>query len=72
MRIFGIILVVVGILAFIVPNISFTRKEKVLDIGPIEAVTEKRESFPVSPLLGVTALAAGAAMIVASVITGKK
>ena len=36
MRTFGIVLIIVGILMLIVPSINFTRKEKVVDIGPIE------------------------------------
>lgn len=72
MKIFGIILIALGILAFVVPSISFTMKKKVLDIGPIEAVAKKRETLPLSPLLGVTSVAAGAAIVVAAVLTNKK
>lgn len=72
MRILGIILIVIGIVAMVLPGISFTRKEKILDIGPIEAVAEKKETLPLSPLLGVTSLAAGAAIIVAGLVTNKK
>jgi hypothetical protein len=55
----------------VVPNIPFTRQEKILDIGPIHATAEKKENIPLSPLLGVGSLAAGAAIVVASIITKK-
>lgn len=72
MKILGIILIVIGLLAFVIPSITFTRKEKILDIGPIEAVAEKKESLPLSPLLGVSALAVGGGLIVAAYVTKKK
>lgn len=72
MKILGIVLIVIGLLALAIPGINYTRKEKILDIGPIEAVAEKRETLSLSPLLGVTALAVGAAIIVAGIITKKK
>ncbi len=72
MKILGIALIVIGLLALAIPGINYARKEKILDIGPIEAVAEKRETLSLSPLLGVTSLAVGAAIIVAGIITKKK
>lgn len=66
MRIFGIILIVAGILAVALPYVTFTKREKVLDIGPIEAVTEKKESVPISPIVGIVMVAGGAAMVIGS------
>jgi uncharacterized membrane protein HdeD (DUF308 family) len=60
----GIILVVVGILALVVPSISFTQKEKVLDIGPIEATKTETKRIPVAPIVGISALIVGAALLV--------
>jgi hypothetical protein len=68
MRILGIILIVAGVIAFALPYVTFTKKEKVLDIGPIEAVAEKKESVPVSPIVGGVLLLAGAGLVIA----GKK
>ena len=72
MKTLGILLIVIGLLAFVLPVIPFTRKEKILDIGPIEAVAEKKESLSLSPLLGVSALAVGGALVVAACVTQKK
>jgi len=71
-KIFGVILIVIGILAMAIPSLPITRKEKILDIGPIEAVVEKKETISLSPFLGLTAIAAGAAMMLAAVITKKR
>lgn len=67
MRILGIILIVVGILTLALPYVTFTKKEKVIDIGPIEAVAEKQENIPVSPIIGIVVLVAGAGIVIASV-----
>lgn len=71
MRTLGIILIIAGVLAFALPYVTFTKKEKVLDIGPIEAVAEKQENVPVSPIVGGVLLLAGAGIVIASVVSKK-
>lgn len=72
MKTLGILLVVLGLVAFAFPVVSFVRKEKVLDIGPVEVTAKKRETVSFAPLLGVTFLAVGGAILVAGAITGKR
>lgn len=67
MRILGIILIVAGLLALALPYVTFTKQEKVLDIGPIEAVAEKKERIPVAPIIGIVVLLAGTGIVIASV-----
>lgn len=71
MRILGIVLIVVGLLTLALPYVTFTRQEKVLDLGPIQATAEKKERIPVAPIVGVVILLAGAGITVASAL-GKK
>ena len=70
MRIVGIVLICLGLLALALPYITFTKQEKVLDIGPIEAVAEKKETIPVSPIIGIIVLLAGAGIVIASARKG--
>ena len=42
---------------------SYTEREKVLDIGPLEATTETRETIPVAPIAGIGAIAGGIALV---------
>ena len=70
MRIVGIALICIGLLTLALPYITFTKQEKVLDIGPIEAVAETKESIPVSPIIGVVVLLAGAGILIASARKG--
>ena len=64
-NIIGVILIVVGLIGLIWGGISYTREEKVLDLGPIEATAERRETIPVTPLAGGLALAGGIILLVA-------
>ena len=65
MRMFGVVLVVLGLLALVYGGISYTKREKVLDLGPIQATTTEKKQIPLPPIAGGLAVLAGAAMIVA-------
>lgn len=65
MRLFGAILVVLGLLALVYGGISYTKREKVVDLGPIEATATEKKQIPISPIAGGLAVVAGAVMIVA-------
>jgi hypothetical protein len=64
MKILGIVLVVLGILGFVFGGFSFTRKETVADIGPIEIQASERERIPITPLASGIAVVAGIALLV--------
>ena len=64
MKALGAVLVVLGILALAYGGISWTRKDKVIDAGPIEVTTDKKESVPLPPLAGGLLLIGGLALIV--------
>ena len=61
----GAVLIVIGLIGLIWGGISYTREEKVLDIGPIEATAERRETIPVTPVVGGIALVGGIVLLLA-------
>jgi hypothetical protein len=61
----GILLIVVGVIGLAVGGINYTRREKVIDIGPIEATAERQERIPLPPIAGGLALAAGVVLLLA-------
>jgi hypothetical protein len=63
-RIVGIALMVLGIIALLYGGITYTKREKVLDIGPIEATAKTRETIPLSPVFGAVAIVSGIALFV--------
>ncbi len=60
----GIVLIVLGALALAYQGINYTRTEKVIDIGPLQATTETQQRIPVPPILGGLALLGGVALLV--------
>ena len=63
MKVLGGILVVFGLVALLYGGVSWTRREKVLDAGPIQVTTEKKESLPISPIAGGLMLVAGVVLL---------
>ena len=59
----GIILIILAVIAFSFQGITYTKREKVLEIGPIEATAEKKETIPLPPVLGAAALIGGIALV---------
>lgn len=60
----GIVLIVLGILALTYQGITYTRHERVLDVGPIHASADTKERVPIPPILGALAIAGGIALLV--------
>jgi uncharacterized membrane protein len=60
----GIALIILGIVAFAYQGITHTSREKIIDIGPIQATADTQKSIPLSPLLGGLVLVGGIALVV--------
>jgi hypothetical protein len=61
--IIGVLLIIVGLAALLMGGFSYTKSEKVLDVGPLEASVETKERIPLPPIAGGLALAAGVALL---------
>ena len=59
----GLILIVVGVIALAYQGITYTTREKILDVGPLEATAERQKTIPLPPLVGGAALVGGLLMI---------
>ena len=62
----GLLLIILGIAGLAFGGFSFTHKEKVIDLGPIEASADKKESLPIPPILGALAIVGGVVLVAAS------
>lgn len=60
----GIVLIAVAIAAFAYQGISYTTREKVVDIGPLHMTAEKTRTLPLSPIVGGLALVGGIVLLV--------
>ena len=66
MRMVGIVLVVLGVLGVLWGGVSWTRSERVVDLGPVEINKQTRETLPLPPIAGAVLLVAGVALLVGS------
>jgi hypothetical protein len=64
LRVVGLVLVVIGIVALLWGGVFWTRDKTVIDAGPIEVNTQQHEGVAIPPILGVGALVAGIALLV--------
>ncbi|MBU0971643.1 MAG: LPXTG cell wall anchor domain-containing protein [Proteobacteria bacterium] len=58
------ILIVLGIASFGYQGITYTTREKVIDIGPLTVTTDKTETIPLPPIIGAIALVGGGGLLI--------
>ena len=63
-RIVAVFLIIVGVLALVYQGITYTTRERVLKIGPLEATAEKEKTIPLPPIIGGLMIAGGIVMLV--------
>ena len=63
----GIALIALGLIALVYQGITYTTREKVVDLGPLKITAEKEKTLPLSPILGGLALAGVIVLVVAAV-----
>jgi uncharacterized membrane protein HdeD (DUF308 family) len=64
MAVAGIVLVLLGVAALAYQGITYTSRETVVDIGPIQATADRERTLPLPPVLGVAALAGGVLLVI--------
>lgn len=62
-KLIGVLLIVFGLVALAVGGINYTKREKVLEIGPLTATTEEHKQIPLSPVVGIVAVVGGVAIL---------
>jgi len=60
----GIVLIILGVLALAYQGITYTTREKVIDLGPLQASVDKKKSIPLPPIVGAVALAGGVVLVI--------
>jgi len=63
----GIALILLGVVAFAYQGITYTTRKNVIDIGPLQATVDKKETIPLPPLVGGLALVGGIALLLVGV-----
>lgn len=65
--ILGIALIVLGVVAFAYQGINYTTRENVIDLGPLQATVDKKETIPLPPLVGGLAVVGGIVLLIVGV-----
>jgi hypothetical protein len=60
---FGVVLIVAGIVGLGVANISFTEQKTVLDAGPLKITKQEEHTIPVPTIAGIAAIVIGLGMV---------
>ena len=61
----GLLLIFGGIAALAVPYITYTEKERVVDVGPLKIDTNETHHLPIPQIAAAAAIVAGLALIMA-------
>jgi hypothetical protein len=59
----GIVLAIIGIISLAYQGITYTTREKKVDLGPIEIVHADKKTIPLPPILGAIALIGGITLV---------
>jgi hypothetical protein len=65
MRPIGLLLVVLGIVALVVPSITFFTTDRVADVGFFKIDVSRPHTIVLNPIVGIVAVVAGLALILA-------
>lgn len=63
--IIGVILIVIGIVALAYGGFTYTKREKIIDAGPLQVSADREKTFPLPPLLGGICLVGGIILVLA-------
>ncbi len=62
----GLILIAIGIIALAYGGFNYTKREKVIDAGPLQVSADREKTVPLPPILGGLCLVGGVVLLVAS------
>ena len=65
----GVVLIFVGLAALAYQGVTYTKRETVLDIGPLHATADHQKTLPISPIVGVSVVVGGVVLLFAGART---
>lgn len=63
-RTIGIVLMILGIILLVWTGFTYTKKEKIIDAGPIQVSAEREKSINWPPYVGAIVLVVGAVLFI--------
>jgi UDP-N-acetylmuramyl pentapeptide phosphotransferase/UDP-N-acetylglucosamine-1-phosphate transferase len=62
----SILMIILGVVALTYQGITYTTREKAIDIGPLQITAERTHTLPLLPVLGGIAIVGGVVLFLAS------
>ena len=63
-KIMALVLIALGIIAFVYQGISYQSQDRVVDLGPLHVTAERTHTLPLPPIAGAVALLGGIALLI--------
>jgi uncharacterized membrane protein len=60
----GVILILLGAAALVWQKVTYTQRETVVEVGPVNVTADVKKSVPLPPILGGIALAGGVVLVI--------
>lgn len=64
MKVFGTVLIILGVLMMMFRNISFTKEKKVVDLGPLEINKKEKKTIGWPVYAGAIAIVGGLVIVI--------
>ena len=64
MKLIGVVLVIVGVVALIFGALGYTQEKTVLEVGGMKATATEHKTIPIAPVVGALSLIGGIALLV--------
>ena len=61
----GILLIAIGVIALAYGGFTYTKREKIIDAGPLQVSADREKTIPLPPILGGLCLAGGIILVLA-------
>jgi hypothetical protein len=61
----GAMLIVLGLVGLLYGGFSYVKRDKIIDLGPIQATKTETKTLPLPPIVGAVALIAGIFLVIA-------
>jgi hypothetical protein len=62
----GLVLILLGVAGLVFQGISYTTREKVVDLGALQVTADKHKTIPIPAAAGAVALVGGILVVVAA------
>ena len=60
----GVILIVIGVVSLAFGGFTYTQKESVVQVGPLEVTAQEKKRFPILPLVAGIMIAGGLVLVI--------